>query len=71
MHRHPAPENAERAVELAAAAFGQRRKMIRRSLAGIMPDVEALAERVGIDPQERAEQLTPTDFLRLAEVWHG
>jgi 16S rRNA (adenine1518-N6/adenine1519-N6)-dimethyltransferase len=71
LRRHSAPQGAERAIRLAAAAFGQRRKMIRRSLVGIMPHVDELARRVGIDPQMRAEQLTPDDFLRLAEVWDG
>jgi 16S rRNA (adenine1518-N6/adenine1519-N6)-dimethyltransferase len=71
LRRHSAPEGAERAIRLAAAAFGQRRKMIRRSLVGVMPDVHELAQRVGIDPQMRAEQLTPDDFLQLAEVWDG
>lgn len=65
--RRPAPEHAERAVELARAGFGQRRKMLRRSLAPVSPDPVALLSQAGIDPTTRAEDLSPTDYLRLAE----
>lgn len=71
MVRRPAPPGAERAIALASAAFGQRRKMLRSSLAGVMPDVERLAAEAGIDPRRRAEELTGEDYLRLAEVWDG
>jgi len=47
------------------AAFGQRRKMLRQSLKGLPGAVEAL-ERIGIDPQRRAETLEIDDFVRLA-----
>lgn len=50
---------------LTAAAFGQRRKMLRRSLAGVEGAVEAL-ERIGIDPARRAETLSVGDFVDLA-----
>jgi len=66
--RLPAPPRAERAVALAAAAFGQRRKMLRRSLAGALPDAPAALAAAGIDPTRRAEELSPEDYLRLAEV---
>lgn len=49
-----------------AAAFGQRRKMLRASLKGL--GGEALLERARIDPTQRAEQVPPTDFLRLAAL---
>ena len=41
---------------LTAAAFGQRRKMLRRSLQGVPGALDALA-RLGIDPERRAETL--------------
>jgi 16S rRNA (adenine1518-N6/adenine1519-N6)-dimethyltransferase len=50
---------------LTAAAFGQRRKMLRRSLATIPGAVEAL-EALGIDPERRAETLAVSDFAALA-----
>ncbi len=53
-----------KAVEtLTAAAFGQRRKMLRSSL----KDYAAQMEQCGIDPTLRAEDLPPEDFIRLAQ----
>lgn len=69
--RIAAGSEAEAAVELAAAGFGQRRKMLRRSLIGLVPDAEGLLRAAAIDPSSRAEELTPADFLRLARVWRG
>jgi len=68
IRRTPAPPRAERALALAAAAFGQRRKMLRRSLAAALPDPSAALAAAGIDPTRRAEELSPEDYLRLAEV---
>ncbi|MEZ5907290.1 MAG: 16S rRNA (adenine(1518)-N(6)/adenine(1519)-N(6))-dimethyltransferase RsmA [Hyphomicrobiaceae bacterium] len=48
-----------------AAAFGQRRKMLRSSLKTLTPDVEPLLAAAGIDPQARAEALSVADFVRL------
>jgi 16S rRNA (adenine1518-N6/adenine1519-N6)-dimethyltransferase len=52
---------------LTAAAFGQRRKMLRQSLKALPGALEALA-RVGIDPQRRAETLSVTEFVDVARV---
>jgi 16S rRNA (adenine1518-N6/adenine1519-N6)-dimethyltransferase len=52
---------------LTAAAFGQRRKMLRRSLAGLPGAVEALAT-LAIDPERRAETLAVGDFVALARL---
>jgi 16S rRNA (adenine1518-N6/adenine1519-N6)-dimethyltransferase len=49
-----------------AAAFGQRRKMLRGSLAGIFTDPVATLERLGLRPTARAEELSVEDFVRLA-----
>lgn len=49
-----------------AAAFGQRRKMLRGSLAGLYPDPVATLERLGLQPTARAEELSVADFVRLA-----
>ncbi len=64
--RRSAPDGAERAIEIATAAFGQRRKMLRRSLAGIVPDTVPVLERCGIDPTLRPEELSPGDFVTIA-----
>lgn len=57
---------ADRAEALAAAAFNQRRKMLRRSLAKVLSDPVSTLRRAGIDPEARAENLAPEDYLRLA-----
>lgn len=51
---------------LTAAAFGQRRKMLRRSLAPL--GGEALLEQAGIDPTKRAEDIDIEGFMTLARV---
>ena len=51
-----------------AAAFGQRRKMLRQSLKGLDLEPAELLASAGIDPEQRAEQLTVSDFARLAQV---
>jgi 16S rRNA (adenine1518-N6/adenine1519-N6)-dimethyltransferase len=64
--RVPAPDGAERAIELAAAAFNQRRKMLRGSMATVLDHPVAALESAGIDPTARAEDLTPSEYLALA-----
>ena len=49
-----------------AAAFGQRRKMLRGSLAGVFADPVGILERLGLQPTARAEELSVADFVRLA-----
>jgi 16S rRNA (adenine1518-N6/adenine1519-N6)-dimethyltransferase len=51
--------------KLTAAAFGQRRKMLRQSLKGVPAALEAL-ERLGVDPTRRAETLSVEDFVAIA-----
>jgi 16S rRNA (adenine1518-N6/adenine1519-N6)-dimethyltransferase len=71
--RRPAPESPvgrERVFEVVEAAFGQRRKMIRSSLAvlaGSVAAAEAAVVAAGLDPSSRAERLTILDFVKLAE----
>ncbi len=49
-----------------AAAFGQRRKMLRASLKSLLPEPEPVLIELGIDPELRAEQLPVEAFARLA-----
>jgi 16S rRNA (adenine1518-N6/adenine1519-N6)-dimethyltransferase len=49
-----------------AAAFGQRRKMLRSSLKGVFETPELVLEKLGIDATRRAEELAVNDFARLA-----
>ncbi|SEB89770.1 16S rRNA (adenine(1518)-N(6)/adenine(1519)-N(6))-dimethyltransferase RsmA [Rhodobacter sp. 24-YEA-8] len=51
---------------ITAMAFNQRRKMLRSSLKGLAPDVEARLESVGIAPTARAEEIGLEAFCALA-----
>jgi 16S rRNA (adenine1518-N6/adenine1519-N6)-dimethyltransferase len=61
------PEGVFAAVleRLTAAAFGQRRKMLRQSLKGLAGALDALAA-LGIDPARRAETLSVAEFVAVA-----
>jgi 16S rRNA (adenine1518-N6/adenine1519-N6)-dimethyltransferase len=50
---------------LTAAAFGQRRKMLRQSLKGVAGAAEAM-ERLRIDPTRRAETVSVAEWVDLA-----
>jgi 16S rRNA (adenine1518-N6/adenine1519-N6)-dimethyltransferase len=52
-----------------AAAFGQRRKMLRSSLKQISKTPQKLLSSAQIDPQKRAEQLSIEEFTRLAQIF--
>ena len=62
----PEPDLFRAMERLTAAAFGQRRKMLRGSLKPLGGAV--LLERAGIDPQRRAETLDVEEFDRLARL---
>lgn len=62
----PEPVPLAALEKVTAAAFGQRRKMLRQSLKTL--GGEALLTRVGIDPQRRAETLSVSEFVRLANA---
>ena len=63
----PAPEGVQlkHLERLTAAAFGQRRKMMRQSLKGL-PGALAALEAEGIDPQRRAETVSVEEFVAVA-----
>ncbi|MGE4049172.1 MAG: 16S rRNA (adenine(1518)-N(6)/adenine(1519)-N(6))-dimethyltransferase, partial [Acetobacteraceae bacterium] len=54
---------------LTAAAFGQRRKMLRGSLKSV--GGEALLAPAGIAPDRRAETLSVAEFDALARLMNG
>ncbi|MCP3056389.1 16S rRNA (adenine(1518)-N(6)/adenine(1519)-N(6))-dimethyltransferase RsmA [Aurantimonas marianensis] len=60
----PEPASLDALERVTAAAFGQRRKMLRQSLKPL--GGEALLEAAEIDPRRRAETLTVSEFVRLA-----
>lgn len=51
-----------------AAAFGQRRKMLRQSLRTLIADPLPLLAAAGVAPELRAEQLDVATFARLANI---
>jgi 16S rRNA (adenine1518-N6/adenine1519-N6)-dimethyltransferase len=54
--------------KIAAAAFGQRRKMLRSSLRQLATDPEALLRQAKISPEVRPEQLSVAEFCQLAQL---
>ena len=64
--RYPAdPAVLQRVV---AAAFNQRRKMLRAALKGLAPDIVAVLEGAGIAPTARAEEIPLEGFCALARA---
>ena len=74
----PLPCTLKYLTEIAQAAFGQRRKMLRQSLKQLAlkqlalkqldVDVALLLERAGIAPTARAEEIDVAGFARLAQA---
>mgnify|MGYP003627920213 FL=1 len=54
-----------------AAAFNQRRKMLRSALKSLDPAIEDHLNAVGIKPTERAEQVSLEEFCALARSLKG
>lgn len=65
--RQPLAEAETTKLErVTAAAFGQRRKMLRASLKSLWPDAEARLQALGIDATRRAETLSIEEFCQIA-----
>lgn len=62
------PEACDRRAleQVAAAAFGQRRKMLRQSLKSLPADPALLTAAAGIDPTRRAETVPISGFVAMA-----
>lgn len=60
------PADAATLFRVVAAAFGQRRKMLRASLRGVAPDIEDRLLAAGIAPTQRAETVPIEAFCALA-----
>jgi len=63
----PGGVNSRTLERLTAAAFGQRRKMMRQSLKSVSGALEAL-ETLGIDPTRRAETVSAPEFVEIART---
>jgi 16S rRNA (adenine1518-N6/adenine1519-N6)-dimethyltransferase len=67
----PLPCDSNALQRVTAAAFGQRRKMLRQSLKSLGREPLRLLEAAGIEPTARAEDIPVAGFVRLARVWSG
>jgi 16S rRNA (adenine1518-N6/adenine1519-N6)-dimethyltransferase len=63
----PTPARLDALQRITAAAFGQRRKMLRASLKAL--GGESLIAEAGLNPTDRAETISITGFLALADAW--
>jgi 16S rRNA (adenine1518-N6/adenine1519-N6)-dimethyltransferase len=66
--KSPLPCNTASLERVTAAAFGQRRKMLRQSLRSLGPDPLELLAEAGIDPTQRAENVDIAGFVALARA---
>ena len=62
----PEPCDLRTLGRVTAAAFGQRRKMLRQSLKSLSTDPSQLAAAAGIDPTRRAETVPVSGFVAMA-----
>jgi 16S rRNA (adenine1518-N6/adenine1519-N6)-dimethyltransferase len=60
------PADFKTLERVVAAAFNQRRKMLRSSLNSVSPEIEDMLHAAGIKPTERAEQVSLEEFCALA-----
>lgn len=63
-----AEADPDRLERVTAAAFNQRRKMLRAALRPLWSDADARLQSAGIDPTRRAETLTIEEFCALARL---
>lgn len=63
-----APADRRALERITAAAFGQRRKMLRASLKTLGVDTNALTAAAGVPPTARAEELSVEEFCALARA---
>jgi 16S rRNA (adenine1518-N6/adenine1519-N6)-dimethyltransferase len=63
---NPLPCSRAALERVTAAAFGQRRKMLRASLKSLGVDPLPLLEKAGLDPTARAEDIPVEGFVALA-----
>jgi 16S rRNA (adenine1518-N6/adenine1519-N6)-dimethyltransferase len=64
----PLPAALTDLERVTAAAFGQRRKMLRQSLKSLVPDPLPLLVAAGLDPEARAQDIPVAGFVALAQA---
>jgi 16S rRNA (adenine1518-N6/adenine1519-N6)-dimethyltransferase len=67
-HEPSAPAAKPLLEKVVAAAFGQRRKMLRSSLADLSVPATVLLARAEVAPDARAEELDVAQFCALARA---
>ncbi|CUA95771.1 16S rRNA (adenine(1518)-N(6)/adenine(1519)-N(6))-dimethyltransferase RsmA [Pannonibacter indicus] len=67
----PLPCDLKDLERVTAAAFGQRRKMLRASLKGLKADAETRISDCGLAPTARAEEIDIAGFVALARRFAG
>jgi 16S rRNA (adenine1518-N6/adenine1519-N6)-dimethyltransferase len=65
----PPPCRLKALEAVTAAAFGQRRKMLRQSLRSLGVDTATLVDTAGLDPTARAETIPVAGFVALARAY--
>ncbi|MGV6840308.1 MAG: ribosomal RNA small subunit methyltransferase A, partial [Planktomarina sp.] len=65
------PADGKVLSNVVAKAFNQRRKMLRSSLKGLTPDIEATLTQAGLKPTARAEEISLEGFCALARAVKG
>ncbi|MGX1788705.1 16S rRNA (adenine(1518)-N(6)/adenine(1519)-N(6))-dimethyltransferase RsmA [Bosea sp. NPDC055332] len=65
------PEPCDRRLleRVTLAAFGQRRKMLRQSLKAVLAEPAAMIEAAGLSPTMRAEEVSVSGFVALANAF--
>ncbi len=66
-HKPLAEIEFKKLEKVVAAAFNQRRKMIKSALKGVFVNPEEILKNAGIKPELRAENLTIEEFCRIAK----
>jgi len=64
----PSPCNLKILERVTAAAFGQRRKMLRASLKTLGIDPLPILRQIGIEPTRRAEEIPVAGFVAIANA---
>lgn len=63
-------EDLDALERVTAAAFGQRRKMLRSSLSSL-GEADDLLDQAGLDGRRRAEEIEVANFQALARLWRA
>ncbi|MEE4012433.1 16S rRNA (adenine(1518)-N(6)/adenine(1519)-N(6))-dimethyltransferase RsmA [Roseibium sp. FZY0029] len=67
----PLPCDLKALEKITAAAFGQRRKMLRASLKSLSADAVELVTKAGLKPTARAEEIDIAGFVDLANTFRA